>query len=229
MVLQSQPLAVQMRLSIDNDGCCSLKDLFFSPIRFSGRQWMWMNSDSEGRVSQIALKRLAFPFLVCSIILAAGMAIIGGLVLPAESIPRHTDYNPRGDISLLKKDLSDEQVEREISGRLTASGYVCSVHVRSSERSAINHDYYPDYVHRNVTLTNPSSTSASRFRKVIENHFWNKNAPSLTSLHTCLYGGVSSEDLERLKEILALHEGVTFSMAFDLAYVSTRLGGFPCD
>lgn len=227
MTAQTQTLPQLLPLTIENNGCCSAKELFFSPIRYCGRQWMWMNRESNDQISQIALKALAFPFLVCATILAGGMAVIGALALPADSIPSCTEYNLRGDLSLLRKDSSNEQIEGRISERLTAAGYACSVNVESS-RSA-NSDYYSDYVHRYVTLTNPSSTSTSRFWKVIENHFWNKNVPNLYNLHSCLCGGATVEDLERLKEVLALHGEISFSIAFDLAYISTQLGRFHCN
>lgn len=203
---------------------CSIKQLFFSPIRFCGRRWMTgMNCERSDRVCQIAIKVLTFPILVCGTILAGGLALIGAVIFSPDRIPSCIEYHPGGDISLLRQDVSNEQVEERIKKQLTAAGLNCKVKVTSLERNYINHNYCPQYIHRYVTLTNSSSTTIRRLWKVIENHFWNKNIPNLENLHSCIYAGTSNKNLDRLKEVLALHAGIQFSIAFDLVYARAEV------
>jgi len=210
-------------LPLNYNGCFSVKDLFFSPLRFCGRQWMWTKSDSNNQISQIALKTLAIPFLTCTTFLSGLLAVIGALVFSEDNIPSITEDHPGGDISLLRKNTSNKEVARLVKDRLNNAGYEYSVEVRSLDGNAIN-NYFPENIHRYVTLINPSSTKITRFLEVIKDHFYNKKSPSLSFLYPCIYSDNIEENLSQLKHILALHKAVTFSMAFDLAYVRTELG-----
>jgi hypothetical protein len=214
---QPQPLPVPV---INQGGCYSMiKGLLFSPLRFCGRQWVWINSYDNNQISQVVLKVL----VISATLLSSLPAIIGALVFSADDIPDVTKLRPGGNINLLEKGTSDEAIAEIIRNQLRSAGYEYSVEVRSLDREVINH-YYPNHIHRYVILTDSSSTAITRFWEVLKNHFYNNDISSLDSLYPCIYNGSAREGWTQLKDVLALHKSVTFSMAFDLAYVRTELG-----
>jgi len=217
------PQPLPQLLPINAGGGCSVKDLFFSPLRFCGRQWMWIEGDNNNQIVHIALKVLAVPFLTCATALSCLPAVIGALVFSEGYIPSITEYSPGGGQDLLRKSEGNEAVARIVKDRLRSAGYECSVEVRSQNRR-VNNNNFPDHIHRYVTLINPSSTKITRFFEVIKGHFCNTDVPSLSSAYPCIYRDNMEENLPHLKRILALHEAVTVSMACDLAYVRTELG-----
>ncbi len=224
MFTQARPVPVPVPVPINRGRCCSIKDIFFSPIRFCGRRWMWVKGDSNNQISGIALKILVTPLLACTTLLSGLIAVIGALALPTDNIPSCIAHSPGGKISLLRRDKSDNDIAREIKKSLSDSGCEYSVQVKSMERAVIDENHYPECIHRYVTVIDPSNTAMTRFLEVLKNQFWNKSVPSLGSLYPCVYREMTTEDLEQLKSVLALHKAVTFSMAFDLAYVRTELG-----
>jgi hypothetical protein len=216
-------LAKPQVLQSDNSGYYSLKNLFFSPLRYCGRQWVWVKSNPDDQISQTALKILASPFLACATLFSGLPALIGAFIFSPDTIPTVTKYSPRGDLALLKNNVSNEEIAERIKRQLNLGGVECSVEVQSRDREILN-DYYPDSLHRCVTLVNPSNATLSRVKEVLKSHFHNKDISDLNNLYACIYEGAASEDLDRLKDVLALHGAVTFSLAFDLAYVRTELG-----
>jgi hypothetical protein len=202
---------------------CLVERLLVSPFRFCGRQWMWIRNDNNSQISQVALKIFIVPFLVCATLMSGLPAVIGTLIYSSGNIPAVTVYQPMGDINLLRKDISNKQIAKKIKELLRNVGHEYSIKVQSMNRGIIN-DYYPKYIHRYITLINPSNTAITRFCETLKNHFYNKDVFSLNSLHSCLYdSGVGTPGLAQLKDVLALYKAVTFSLAFDLAYVHTEL------
>lgn len=214
-----QPLALADPLYIDRGGNYSLKGAFFSPLRFCGRQWMWIKSDNN---KQIALKILSTPFLGCATILSFFLAAVGALIFSSNDKRFLAEYHAVGDISLLKEDISNNDVAKRIKDSLNKLGCQYSVEVQSINRTVIN-DYCIGNIHRIVTLTNPSNTKITRYLQVIKNHFNNTEALSLDSVYTCVLERETDESLSKLKAILELHKTISFSIAFDLAYVNTEI------
>src|SRR4051812_48468325 len=113
-----------------NHKSCLDKGLFFSPFRFCGRQWMWIKSDSK-QISEVALKVLATPFLVGATLLTGIPAAIGALIFPPDGLLSTFEYRPPGDLNLLRRDISNDQVAEIIRETLSKRGCECSVKVRS--------------------------------------------------------------------------------------------------
>lgn len=216
-----QPLAQLQALPIKpRKCCCSIRDLFFAPIRFCGRQWMWVKDTNKNSISQIALKVLLVPFLACLTLLSGLPAVIGALIFSPKPID-YTDYNPGAGLSLLRRDTSNEQIAERIQEHLNSKGHKYSVNVRSMDRERIRNDnYYPENIHRYVTVTNPSNTKATRFKEVLKNHFYNKDVSSLSALFPCIRGLGTEEGCKQLRDVLALYKAITFSIPYDLAYLS---------
>lgn len=217
-----QELPISHTLPVDTNRGFFVKELFFSPLRFCGRQWMWITSDSNNQISQVAFKALAVPFFTCATCLSGSIAIIGSLFFSECKSQSVTLYNSGGNLDLLRKNVSNEQVAETIKTRLNNAGCECSVKVNALDREVMN-NYYPDHIMRHVTLTNPSSTKITRFWEGIKKVFHNTDSPSLDSLYPCIYRDNVEELLPDLKRVLALYESITFSMAFDLAYVRIEL------
>lgn len=218
-----QPLGQFQRLPLNQQRCCSVASLLVSAFRFCGRQWMWIRSDNNKQISQVALKIFIAPFLASATLLSGLPAVIGILFFSSGNIPAVTVYHPRGDINLLRKDTSNEQIAERIKEHLRIAGHEYSIEVRSKDREIIN-DYYPEHISRYITLINPSSTRITRFCERLKNHFYNKDVSSLSSLYHCFYQKGASERIAQLQDVLALHRAVSFSIPFDLAYVHIELG-----
>jgi hypothetical protein len=218
-----QPLWQIQPLPLNQWRCCSVESLLVFPFRFCGRQWMWIRNDNNNQISQVALKILIVPVLACATLLSGLPAVIGTLFFSSGNIQNVTEYYPGGDINLLRKDISNEQIGERIKEHLRIARHEYSIEVRSQDREIIN-DYYPEHIHRYITLINPSSTAVTRFCESLKNQFYNKDVSSLSSLYPCLYERGTPECLAQLNDVLALHKAVTFSMTFDLAYVRTELG-----
>lgn len=218
----ANPLERPQPLPINEDENYWIRSLFFAPIRFCGRQWAWIESDDNDEVLQVAIKILSVPFLACATLLSALPAFIGGVVFSAENIPSITEHHPRGDISLLSRNTKNEDVAERIKDVLQRLGLEYVVEVRSMDRDKTN-EYYDEYLHRYVTLKDPSSTEITRIWELVKNNFHNKETPSLSSLYPCICEISKDEDIAQLKDVLAIYKSVTFSIAFDLAYVTTEV------
>ncbi|MBN9378911.1 MAG: hypothetical protein BGO14_03140 [Chlamydiales bacterium 38-26] len=220
-----QPVAMLQRLPLPPDnrrGHCSVERLLVSPFRFCGRQWMWIRGDSHNQISKVALKVFTVPFLACATVLSSLPALIGALFFSLSNIPSVVEYQPRFDINLLRKDTSNEEIAIKIKDHLQTSGYDYSIKVRSRDRELTN-DHYPEYIQRYITVINPSSSPAMRLWERFKNHFYNKEVSSLNSLSVCLFDQ-EPKRLAQLRDVLALHRSITFSLAFDLAYIRTEVG-----
>lgn len=207
-------------LPLNHRGNDSLKDLFFAPIRFCGRQWMWINSDHQSKISQIVFRVLALPFLGCATLASGVMAAIGAHVFSSDKIPSHLNYSREGNLELLRRNTSNQEIAGRITDELNRAGCECTVEVLSMDREVL-HNYYPEFIHRFVTLKNPSR----KFRvwEVVKHHFLNKNTPRIEALYLCIDRRRTPESIQQLNDVLALHRSVTFIMAFDLAYVRTEI------
>jgi len=218
--MMAQPLCLPQPLPMREGGGYSVKDIVFAPIRFCGRQWMWINSDHKDQTSQIALRVLALPFLACATLVSGIIAAVGVRIFSAGHLPERVDFPVPRELALLRRDVSDFDIAGRIRENLNRVECVCSVEVLSMDREVI-HNYYPNHIHRYITLQN--SSRASRIWEMVKYQFWNKNHPRLNDLYRCTYGDGTPENIAGLKDVLALHKSVTFSMAFDLAYVRTSV------
>lgn len=81
---------------------CSIEDMFFGPIRFFGRQWIWLTDCRNDTSTRVAFKALAFPFLTCGTLLSGGTAFVGALVLPPDEIPSFMENFTQADLYLLR-------------------------------------------------------------------------------------------------------------------------------
>jgi hypothetical protein len=228
---QPRPVVHPLGLPSNTGGCRLDRSLFFAPIRFCGRQWESVRSDSNDKISQTVFKVLAKAVLACAIILAGIPAVAGALIFSPDYIPPLMDYCPEANFSMLKRDTSDEEIAERIRKLLNDEECECSVQVQSVERRVSAFGDRSENIHRNVTLINPSDTAISRFTEVLKYHFYNKDVSSLENLYLCMYGmclnthGKGGFDkTDRLKTVLALHGSVTFHIPFDFAYVNTELG-----
>ena len=216
------PIEIPQPLPINEDEHYWVRSFFFAPIRFCGRQWIWVESDDNNEILQVALKILSVPFLACTTLLSVLPAFIGGGLLSAENIQSITEHHPKGDISLLSRNIQNEEVAERIKDVLQRLGLEYVVEVRSMDRDKIN-EYYSEYIHRYVTLIDPSSTEITRIWQLVKNNFHSKESPSLSSLYPCICDIGTEEDIAQLRDVLSLYKSVTFSIAFDLAYVRTDI------
>ena len=221
--MTAQALAQPMLINNSGfGGHISVKELFFAPIRFCGRQWMWIRDD-QTQISQMVLKILALPFWACATLVAGSVALVGALAFSPDHIPGCFDSSLCRNPFLVRRDISNEVVARQIKAELKEAGCECSVEVQSLDSDIFNGEYREN-IHRYVTLVNASSTTTSRVGEVIKYHFWNKQVVGLDGLYPCLCGIANRQIIGRLNDLLALYGAVTFSMAFDLAYIRTELG-----
>lgn len=204
----------------NNEQHFSVQDLCFSPLRFCGRQWMWVADGSKSQLSQIALKILAAPFLSCATVLAFLPAACGALVFT----PKIDHSYKHNKISQDHKDFfyflidrhgEDNVIKTLLTNNLNQKQSICSVTTCKLGRPSNNTTW------RQITLKTSSSPIAS-FMQVIKDHFYNTTR-SLNNLHHCIRTG-NIEHLPDLWRVLTVHKAIYFNIASDGATISTNLG-----
>lgn len=212
----SPSMGQPQRLSFNTNMSSLIQCLLVFPLRCCGRQWVWIRRGNDISIYQVAINVFSVPFLACATLLSGVPAAIGVLFFSARSIPRVTEDHPRGDITLLAKETSDDKIAERIRDHFRNAGYEYLVEVRSIEG-----DLHHNTLHRYITLINPASTPITRLWEGLKHHFYNEMDLSLNSLHHSI---IKNDNLDRLKSILALYRAVTFSLSVDLGYIHTRLG-----
>lgn len=214
----------------------SLESLFFAPLRFCGRQWVWLNDSPNNKVSQIALKVVAFICLIPATLVSFGIASIGAAIYPARQLSS-TKYMPAHHCHLLSKDLSDigaaQEIFENINNISINSRYNLDIsrrrHILKWECTVTNQgrggicdpDYYPDTLSREIVVYNTSGWGLCRYIALIKSHLLNQT-PCLDSLYLCLSSSAESHKSEQLKLILSLYKSVKFYLPADMAFVTTE-------
>ena len=131
-VAQPQPVAITKGSQYDDS---TMSKVFFSPIRYSGLLWNWIKQPND-RISQLVLKILAVPFVGCLTLVSGLLAGIGALIFSKDVPKGCLQLDPGGDITLLNRDISDEQIAEKIQEDLGPLSLQYSVQVRSKQGSS---------------------------------------------------------------------------------------------
>lgn len=215
-----QPQGMAMPKS-NKDNYYPTRPVFFSPIRYCGKLWNWIKEPND-RVSLLALKILAVPFVGCFTIVSGLLAGIGALIF-SNDIPKGcSELISDEDIAPLRRNITEEQIAEKIQEDLGQLDIQYSVQVRSRNRYIYNN--YAENIDRYITLKNSSSSAISRYWETIKYHFFNKNISNIYALYHSVFREKTAEGLDQLIWSLKTHGSVTFFLPFDLAYVYTELG-----